>query len=82
MQKKEEKICSFTQKGCRLQLIEITYLNAGITTNTAGEPMYYDTFKYQIRQNRKIIETTLIENHARKIFAQMVLNIVYQLKIC
>lgn len=81
MQIKEKKICSFTQNGTRLQLIEITQCNKGITTNTAGEPMCYDMYKYQVRLNRKIIDTSISEYQMRKLFATYNQNIVLQLKI-
>lgn len=81
MQVIEKKISSFTQNGTRLQLLELTYKNAAVTTNTRGEPICYDIFKYQIRLNRKIIKTSISEYEVRKLFAQMVTNTVLQLKI-
>lgn len=87
MQVKEEKICSFTQNGTRLQLVKITTLEANETYIEGfkkGIIKPYDTdytIKYQIRQNRKVIQTTLLEYQSRKQFAQMVTNIVLQLKI-
>lgn len=78
---KERKICSFTQPGNRLQLIELIYENTGQDINTNGEVMYYDTFKYQVRLNRKIIDTSISEYTMRKLFAEYCQNIVLQLKI-
>lgn len=73
---KEEKIASFQQKKVRLQLIEIT-TREPITEKEL--PNFYK--KYQIRLNRKVIDTSISEYTERKLFAQMVQNIVLQLKI-
>lgn len=70
MQIKEEKICSFTQKGKRIQLLQLIIYD-GINSRS----------KYQVRLNRKVIETSISEYTMRKLFAQMVQNIVLQLKI-
>lgn len=77
MQIKEEKICSFTQNGYRLQLIQMS-----TRIYTIDGKFSYTSPKYQIRENRKVIKTTIHIYQARKIFAQMVTNIVLQLKIC
>lgn len=77
MQTKEEKICSFTQKNYRLQMLKITYIQE-------VEPEYLDlmiTTKYQVRLNRKIIDTSISEYTMRKLFATYCKNIVLQLKI-
>ena len=81
MQIKEKKICSFTQNGTRLQLVELIYKNAAVTKNTAGQPMAYDLFKYQVRLNRKIISTSISEYNERKVFATYAQNIILLLKI-
>lgn len=77
MQVKDEKLCSFTQKGYRLQLVEMRTLIYSLDGD-----FEYTTPRYQIRENRKVVKTTLNLYQARKIFAQMVTNIVLQLKIC
>ena len=68
MEKREEKICSFTQKGTRLQLIRINRFDRGV-------------FIYEVRLNRKIISNSISENNERKQFATYCKNIVLQLKI-
>lgn len=78
MQTKEEKICTFTQKGTRLQLIKITskdiqkdvleYYRTGKVTNI--------WCKYQVRLNRKIIDTNISEYEMRKLFATYAQNII------
>ena len=70
---KEYKICSFTQKGKRLQLIKISiiYLKPDGTECIVN--------KYQVRLNRKIIDTSMSEYTERKIFATYCQNIVLQL---
>lgn len=78
MQKKEKTLCTFTQKGIRLQLIELIYKNAAVMTNTAGEPTAYDLYKYQVRLNRKIVSKSLFEYNERKVFVTYCQNIVTQ----
>ena len=68
MQVKEQKICSFTQKDTRLQLVRINREDRGV-------------FRYQVRLNRKIIQTSISEYDMRKLFATYCQNIVLQLKI-
>lgn len=75
MQVKEEKLCSFTQKGTRLQLIKINRMYE------QNGKVFDDIVRYQVRLNRKILDTSLSEYTERKLFAQMVQNIVLQLKI-
>lgn len=78
MQTKEQKICSFTQKDTRLQLIRITKLPIPIIN---GTPCYGGITKFQVRLNRKIIESSISEYQMRKVFATYIQNIVLQLKI-
>lgn len=70
MQIKERKICSLTQKGTSLQLLEIIILD-GMNSRS----------KYQVRLNRKRISTSISEYNERKVFATYAQNIVLQLKI-
>lgn len=67
---KEEKICSFNQKGKRLQLIKIStiYLQPDGTESIIN--------KYQVRLNRRIIDTSISEYTERKIFAIYCQNII------
>lgn len=125
MKSKEEKICSFTQNGTRLQLLKITNNNyenvvEEITNSVGGyimlwsdgqkqhikdndveeqarlwglkkdnENYYYKerifkgeiNVKYQVRLNRKIIDTSISEYQMRKVFATYCQNIILQLKI-
>lgn len=76
IEKKEEKICSFTQKGQRLQLKKIGCL----VFTTEGEYQCTE-IKYQVCLNRKVIETSISEYQMRKVFATYCQNIVLQLKI-
>ena len=78
MQTKDKKICSFTQNGTRLQLIKIIYLNE---EQLKKGSIYADITKYQVRLNRKIINTSISEYQMRKLFAAYAQNIVLQLKI-
>lgn len=71
-QKKEQKICSYQQKGIRLQLVMIMYFNND-GTNTWNS--------WQIRKNRKILLTTNNEYGARKQFAVECQLLICQLKI-
>lgn len=73
----EEKICSFTQKGKRLQLIRISTEVFG----TDGLPTDLGMIRYQVRLNRKVVDTSISEYTMRKLFAMYVQNIVLQLKI-
>ena len=68
MQTNEEKICTFTQNGTRLQLLRL-------------RPVDYSLEKYQVRLNRKVVKTSISEYEMRKLFAMMAQNIVLQLKI-
>lgn len=76
---KEKTIATFTQKNYRLQLLELTF--------TANEFYYFDEkkvckqTKWQVRLNRKIIDTSISEYTMRKLFAMYVQNIILQLKI-
>ena len=74
MQAKEEKICSFQQKGSRLQLIRLI-------TEWGDTPRDAFTQKFQVRLNRKVIDTSISEYQMRKLFATYAQNIVLQLKI-
>lgn len=78
MQVKEEKICSFTQKNYRLQLIKLTSWD--YDPSIVGD-LARVIIKYQVRLNRKIIETSISEYQMRKLFAIYCQNIVLQLKI-
>lgn len=81
MQAKEEKICSFTQKGTRLQLVKKIIPSEKKYFHYETQSYDYYTEKYEVRLNRKIIDTSLSEYTERKLFAQIVQNIVLQLKI-
>lgn len=70
---KETKICSYQAEKFRLQLLRITTQEEKI--NIPG------TTKWQVRLNRKIIETSISEYTMRKLFAMYVQNNVLQLKI-
>lgn len=78
MQTKEEKICSFTQKGIRLQLVKIIYYDL-------SDPKKYikgvPANKYEVRLNRKIIKRSISKYEMQKIFATYTQNIVLQLEI-
>lgn len=74
--KNEKKIATFTQNGTRLQLVQIVkmyYTPEGEIFNTE--------VIYQVRLNRKIVDTSISEYTERKIFATYCQNIVLQLKI-
>ena len=75
---KEEKICSFTQKNYRLQLIKITSFD--YPPELVGE-LARVIVKYQVRLNRKIIDTSISEYQMRKLFATYCQNIILKLKI-
>lgn len=78
MQAKEKKLCSFTQKGTRLQLVQLNYYSISNPKEyIPGVPAY----KYEIRLNRKIIKRSISEYEMRKVFATYAQNIVLQLKI-
>lgn len=81
MQIKEKKICSFTQKSIRLQLVEMKIPSEKKYFDYETQAYEYYTLRYEVRQNRKIIDRSLAEYPMRKVFAQMVQNIVLQLKI-
>ena len=74
MQVKEQKMCSFSEKGYRLQLVKLLWLDDSTGQYTAVQ-------KYQVRLNRKIVETSISEYEMRKLFATYCQNIVLQLKI-
>lgn len=76
MQVKEEKMCTFSQKGYRLQLLRLTTEYIYTQTGEQGTIV-----RYQVRLNRKIVDTSLSEYTERKIFATYCQNIVLQLKI-
>lgn len=76
MQIKEEKICSFTQKGHRLQLLKTSINILGIKGDI--QPL----IRYQVRLNRKVVNSSISEYQERKVFATYCQNIVLQLKIC
>lgn len=80
-QMKEEKICSFTQKNNRLQLIKITKTCEEAHIFTVYENKDLPVYRYQVRLNRKIIKTSISEYECRKIFAVYAQNIILQLKI-
>lgn len=65
---KEKQILKYQDETNKLELIRLTTPSGG-------------TIKYQIRHNRKRLETTISEYQARRYFAQMTQNIVLQLKI-
>ena len=73
---KEQKICSFTQKGTRLQLVKIAYLDYPEEIELSDIQI-----QYQVRLNRKVIGTSKFEYQMRKLFATYAQNIVLQLKI-
>lgn len=60
---KEEKICSYTKKGKRIQLLKIwNYLLDDPKKYITGKQAYY----FQIRINRKIIQNFTFESQANK----------------
>ena len=73
---KQEKLCSFTQKGQRLQLTKITTTVIGYPS---GQPI--EKVMYVVNLNRKKQGSSISEYSMRKLFALMVQNIVLQLKI-
>lgn len=76
MKVKEEKICSFSQEGKRLQLVKV--ITDGIYMPSGN---IVPIIKYQVRLNRKIIDSNESEFCMRKTFAIYCQNIVLQLKI-
>lgn len=73
MQGQEQKICSFTQNGTRLQLVRVQILGSdGLPTSLE---------RFQVRLNRKIVSSSISEYQERKVFATYCQNIVLQLKI-
>ena len=78
MQTKEKKICSFTQNGTRLQLVQVLVLNQ---EQLKMGSIYADKTIYQVRLNRKVISSSISEYNERKVFATYAGNIVLQLKI-
>lgn len=78
MQTKEEKICSLTQKGTRLQLIKISTWD--YDPEIVGD-LARLIQRYQVRLNRKIVSSSISEYNERKIFATYAQNIVLQLKM-
>ena len=73
---KEQKICSFTQKGTRLQLVKIAYLD-----NPEEIELSDIQIQYQVRLNRKVIGRSKFEYQMRVLFSTYAQNIVLQLKI-
>jgi len=75
---KERTIATYTTAKFRLQLLELT---------EEPELNLFDPWndkqikKYQVRLNRKIIQTSISEYTMRKLFAMYVQNQVLQLKI-
>lgn len=65
---KEKQILKYQDETNKVVLIRLATPTGGI-------------IRYQIRHNRRRIETTISEYQARRYFAQMVQNIVLQLKI-
>lgn len=78
MQTKEKKICSLTQNGTRLQLVQVMVLNE---QQLEIGSIYVEKTIYQVRQNRKIVSSSISEYNERKVFATYAQNIVLQLKI-
>lgn len=74
MQIKEEKLCSLTQKGTRLQLVKVS-------KNSVYKNEPYNYVLYQVRINRKVVDKSTSEYNERKVFATYAQNIVLQLKI-
>lgn len=70
---KERKIASFQQGKNKLQLLELTVLNS------LGRPT--DIIKYQIRLNRKRLQTSNSENQLRKKFLIEIQNILLQTEL-
>lgn len=75
---KERTIATYTTENVRLQLLELTYENSAYDEVARTS---YNTFKYQVRMNRKIIQTSISEYTMRKLFAMYVQNHILQLKI-
>lgn len=75
---KEQKIASFQQGKDKLQLLKLTEVLE--IPGDCEEPDYVDV-RYQVRLNRKRIDTSLSEYTMRKLFAMYVQNIILQLKI-
>lgn len=75
---KEETIATYTTKNFRLQLLKLTNYDISKPREyIPGVPVY----KYQVRMNRKIVQTSISEYTMRKLFAMYVQNQVLQLKI-
>ena len=78
MKVKEQKLCSFSEKGYRLQLVQ---MNCFYTMNEYAKVRNWSCVKYQVRLNRKIVRTSISEYDMRELFATYCQNIVLQLKI-
>lgn len=75
---KEKTIATYTTDKFRLQLLKLTLYDIEKPREyIRGEPVN----KYQIRLNRKIIDTSISEYNMRKLFAMYVQNKVLKLKI-
>lgn len=78
---KEEKIATYTTKNQRIQLLKITF-EAGVQFRTViendGLIDYYT--KYQIRINRKVIDTYKYESQASRKMASIITSELLQQK--
>lgn len=79
MQIKEETLCSFNQKGVRLQLIKLTKTKIAESIYGKNEKMVISN--YQVRLKRRVVHSSISEYNERKVFATYCQNIVLQLKI-
>lgn len=79
MQIKEETLCSFNQKGVRLQLIKLIKTKVAESIYGKNEKMVISN--YQVRLRRRVVHSSISEYNERKVFATYCQNIVLQLKI-
>lgn len=71
---KEKQICKYQDNENKLELLRLSKLE-----NRNG--INYLITHFQVRHNRKRIDTSISEYAMRKLFATMAQNIVLQLKI-
>ena len=81
MQIKEEKICSFTQKGKRIQLLDIHIATKESYYHSETNTYDYWIHKYEIRINRKIYKKNILsEGLAKKYLCSLLTEELLQQK--